>query len=44
MKRYEAPEMIKIEFVTERVLDSSIITPDENGDPVVIGPAIDIFG
>lgn len=44
MKQYEAPEMIKIEFLTESILDGSIITPDENGDPVVIGPAIDIFG
>ena len=44
MKRYEAPEMIKIEFVTERVLDSSIITPDNTKDPVELGPSIDIFG
>ena len=44
MKQYEAPEMTKIEFITESVLDSSIISPDNTKDPVELGPAIDIFG
>ena len=45
MKQYEAPEMIKIEFLTESILDGSILPPDENAkDPVELGPSIDIFG
>lgn len=44
MKLYEAPEVIKIEFVTEDILDSSIIDSDNTGDSVELGPAINIFG
>lgn len=48
MKRYEAPEMEKIEFLTENVLDASspIIDFDENenGSKVEIGTLpIDLY-
>lgn len=48
MKRYEAPEMEKIEFLTENVLDvsSPIIDFDEkeNGSKVEIGTLpIDLY-
>jgi len=44
MKHYEAPEAIKIELLTEDILDTSIIDTDNNKDPVELGPSIDIFG
>ncbi len=44
MKKYEAPEMIRIELMTENILDGSIIDADNEKDPVELGPPIDIFG
>ena len=44
MKEYSSPEMVRIVLLTEDVLDSSIITPDAEKDPVELGPPIDIFG
>ncbi len=44
MKLYETPEFVKIDFLTEDVLGSSIIDTDNTKDPVELGPAIDIFG
>lgn len=42
MKVYEAPDFIKVDLITERILEDSIIDP-ENKDAVDLGPAIDIF-
>lgn len=44
MKAYEAPEVIKIEFMTENILDGSIVEAGTDKDPVDLGPAINIFG
>ena len=44
MKKYEAPEMIRIEFMTESILDDSIIDAGTEKDPVELGPPLDIFG
>ena len=43
MKAYEAPDFTKVDFITEQILENSIIDP-ENKDAVDLGPAIDIFG
>lgn len=44
MKKYEAPEFIRIELMTENIMDGSIIDVENGNDSVVLGPPIDIFG
>ena len=44
MKKYESPEMIRIEFATESILNNSIIDAENAKDPVEVGPPINIFG
>ena len=44
MKQYIAPELVKIDFLMEDVLDNSIIDAGDVDDPIEMGPAIDIFG
>lgn len=45
MKQYEAPDFIKVEFITEDILDNSIIDPSEGlGDGSVELGQIPLFG
>ena len=42
-KVYQEPALEVIGFLTEDILDNSIVEPTDKGDdPVVIGPSIDI--
>jgi len=42
-KTYEAPEIQIIRFVTEDILDGSVIRPGSGSSPQV-GPVIPLFG